>query len=171
MKETIKRHSVSVNETHIGLLEYSDNIKVVLPLNKHYEAAAIIQAVDRLQPSRGTGTVTDEVLSKAADIVFGVKNGGRPGAARILVILTDKKLPRSKLPKEVVKTLNEAGVRVYVVTTGEKTGKGDYRKVVPDENNEIHVKDPKDLRNVVPLVVETYQEDIDKRTSELFLFG
>ena len=59
--------------------------------------------------------------------------------------------------------LNKAGVRVFVVTTGDETSEGDYDNVVPDKENANHVPDPKDLTDIVPSVVDKIKKDIQKR--------
>lgn len=62
-----------------------------------------------------------------------------------------------------MKPLNKAGVRVYVVTTGDKVSKDDYEDVVPDKDNAKHVPDPEDLSDLAPSVVNKIKKDIKKR--------
>lgn len=93
MKETIKKFSVSKDETHVGLIEYSDTVSVVLKLNEVFDKDSLNVLVDRVTPSRGSKAVTDKVLADAADVIFSVNKGGRPGARRVLIILTDESLP------------------------------------------------------------------------------
>jgi hypothetical protein len=63
----------------------------------------------------------------------------------------------------LVKPLNKAGVRVYVITIGDKVNKDDYEDVVPDKDNANHVRDTRDATNIAPFVVEKIKKDINKR--------
>lgn len=62
-----------------------------------------------------------------------------------------------------MKPLDKAGIRVYVVTTGDKTSKDDYDDVMPDKDNAKHVPNPKNLPDLVPSMVEKIKKDIEKR--------
>jgi hypothetical protein len=71
--------------------------------------------------------------------------------------------PGKKPAETLMKPLNKAGVRVYVVTTGGKVSKDDYEDVVPDKDNAKHVPDPEDLSDLAPSVVNKIKKDIKKR--------
>jgi predicted RNA-binding protein with EMAP domain len=93
VKETIKKLSLSEHETHVGLMEYSDTIRVVFRLNDVFDRNSMNTLVDNVSPSRGTRAVTDKVLANAANLMFTVNQGGRSGANKVLIILTDESLP------------------------------------------------------------------------------
>ena len=163
MKETIKKYTISEEETHVGLLEYSEDVNLVLPLNKYFDVVSINEQIDNLKPSSGIKAVTDEVLRRAADLIFDIKKGGRPTASRILVIVTDEKLSGKVSASVVTRPLIDAGVRVYVVTYGDRTDKDDFGEVVPDGDNVEHEEETKDLIKVIPSLVETVTNNIRKR--------
>ena len=93
VKETIKKFSVSEDETHVGLIEYSDTVSVKFKLNEAFDKDSVNLLVDRVSSSRGTKAVTDKVLANVANMMFDVNQGGRPGANKVLIILTDESLP------------------------------------------------------------------------------
>ena len=97
VKETIKKLSVSKEETHVGLMEYSDTITVQFKLDNVFDKASMNLLVDGVLPSRGAKAVTDKVLADAANLMFSVTEGGRPGANKVLIILTDERLPGNHL--------------------------------------------------------------------------
>lgn len=74
-------------------MEYSDTITVQFKLNDVFDKTSMNLLVDRVSPSRGTKAVTDKVLADAANLMFSVSQGGRPGANKVLIILTDEGLP------------------------------------------------------------------------------
>lgn len=97
VKETIKKLSVSKDETHVGLIEYSDAVTVEFKLNDDFDKKSLNLLVDRVSPSRGMKAVTDKVLADAVNVIFSVNQGGRSGANKVLIILTDESLPGNYL--------------------------------------------------------------------------
>jgi hypothetical protein len=71
--------------------------------------------------------------------------------------------PGTKPAELLKKPLDKTGIRVYVVTTGNRVTKDDYGDVVPTKDNAKHVPDPNDLTDVVPSVVDKIRKDIKKR--------
>ena len=74
-------------------MEYSDTITVQFKLNDVFDKTSMNLLVGRVSPSRGMKAVTDKVLAHAANLMFSVSKGGRPGANKVLIILTDERLP------------------------------------------------------------------------------
>jgi collagen type VI alpha len=160
---TIDNYTISEPETHVGIIEFSDKANVILPLNKLFEPTSIKDQVQRIIPSGGKETVTDEALRKSADELFDVKSGGRPGASKVLIIVTDGKSTGKEPPKRAVKPLKEKGVRVYVVNIGEDTDKDELKDIVPTDKNIYPVKNPDEVPGVAPKLVEDIGKDIKKR--------
>ena len=159
----IDDYPISETETHVGVVEFSDKTKVILPLDQTFDAGSIKDEVQRMTPSGGKGTATDEALRKSADDVFAVKSGGRPGASKVLIIVTDGKSTGKEPPKRAVKPLKEKGVRVYVVSLGDDTDKDELKDIVPVEKNIYPVKKPTETPRVAPKLFEDVGKDIKKR--------
>ena len=159
----LDKYNISQSETHVGVIEFSNQANVILPLNKLFESTSIKDQVKRIVPSGGKETVTDEVLRKSADEVFDVKSGGRPGALKVLVIITDGKSTGEEPPKRAVKPVKEKGVRVYVVNIGEDTDKDELKDIVPTEKNIYPAKTTAQLPNIAPKLAEGIDKDIKKR--------
>ena len=156
-------YKISETETHVGVVEFSNKAKVILPLNQIFDAGSIKDEVQRMSPSGGKGTVTDEALRKSADNVFDVKSGGRPGASKVLIIVTDGKSTGKEPPKRAVKPLKEMGVRVYVVNIGDETNKDELNDMVPTKESIFFVKDAGKAPSVLPKLVEDVRKDVKKR--------
>lgn len=163
VKAMVDNYTISERETHVGVIEFSDKANVILPLNKFFEPATIKDQVERIVPSGGKETVTDEALRKSADEVFDVKSGGRPGASKVLIIVTDGKSSGKEPPKRAVKPVKEKGVRVYVVNIGEETDKDELKDMVPTEKNIYPVKTPKEIPSITPKLIDDIDKDIKKR--------
>ena len=71
-------------------MEYSDEATLKISFNDFTNPDRLKEAVDRIQPSRGQGVETAKGLELAANRVFGVGHGSRPGVAKVLVLLTFK---------------------------------------------------------------------------------
>ena len=159
----IDNYTISQEETHIGIIEFSNRANVILPLNELFQPTSVKYQVKRLIPSGGKQTVTDEALRKSADEVFDVTSGGRPGATKVLIIVTDGKSTGKEPPKRAVKPVKEKGVRVYVVNIGEDTDKDELEDIVPTDENIYPVQNPDELPGVPSKLVEDVDKDIKKR--------
>ena len=162
VKAMVDNYTISETETHVGVVEFSDEANVILPLNKLFESTSIKDQVQRIIPSGGKDRVTDEALRKSADNVFDAKSGGRPGASKVLIIVTDGKSTGKEPPKRAVKPVKEKGVRVYVVSIGEDTDKDELKDIVPTDENMYPVKNPDEAPSVAPKLVEDIKKDIKK---------
>jgi collagen type VI alpha len=163
VKVMLDNYTVSESETHVGIIEFSDKANVILQLNKLFEPTSIKDQVQRIIPSGGKETITDEALRKSADEVFDVKSGGRPGASKVLIIVTDGKSTGKEPPKRAVKPVKEKGVRVYVVNIGKDTDQDELKDIVPTDENIYPVKNPDEVPDVASKLVENIREDIKKR--------
>ena len=163
VKPVVDSYNISESETHVGLIEFSNEVNVILQLNDLFEPTAINDRVQRIIPSGGKDTVTDEALRKSADNVFDAKSGGRPGASKVLIIVTDGKSTGKEPPKRAIKPVKEKGVRVYVVNIGEDTDKDELKDIVPTEKNIYPAKNPYEIPSIAPKLVEEIDKDINKR--------
>ena len=163
----VYNYNISESETHVGVIEFSSQANVIIPLNQLFEKTLIIDQVQRITPSGGKETFTDEALRKSADELFDVKSGGRPGASKVLIIITDGKSTGEEPPKRAVKPLKEKGVRVYVVNIGDDTDKDELKDIVPTGKNIYPAKTTTKVPSIAPKLIDDIDEDIKKR--ELFI--
>ena len=156
--------TISEPETHVGVIEFSDQAKVILPLNELFEPNLVKDKINGIVPSGGKERLTDEALRKAADEMFSPKSGGRPGASKVLIIVTGGASTGKEPPKRAIKPIKEKGVRVYVVNIGEDTDKDELKDMVPTEKNIYSVKTPIKKKPVVAnKVAADIEDDIKKR--------
>ena len=156
--------TISEPETHVGIIEFSDEAKVILPLNELFESGLVKDKIKGVVPSGGKKRVTDEALRKAADDVFNPKSGGRPGASKVLIVVTGGKSSGKEPPKRAIKPVKEKGVRVYVVNIGEVTDKEELKDMVPTKKNIYPVKPPlKEKPSVAYKLAGDIEDDIKKR--------
>ena len=159
VKNMINKYPISEHGTHIAVLEYSTGVSMYIPLDYSFDQSKLLSALQNLRPSRGKKVNTEKLL-KAASIMFSFKNGGRPEASKALVILTDDK-PTKDLT-EVAEPLKESGIRVYVVTIGDKVSPNDFIHIVPGTSTTY----PANSTDEVPDLSSPIATDITKVVKE-----
>ena len=159
VENMISKYPISKHATHIAVLEYSTGVSMYIPLDYSFDRSELLAALQNLRPSQGNQVNTEKLL-KIVSNVFSFKNGGRPDASKALVILTDDK-PKKDLTM-VGEPLKESGVRVYVVTIGDKVSPDDFINIVPDKSTTY----PANSTDEVPHLSRPMEIDITKIMKE-----
>ena len=157
----LKDYQISQLDTHVSIIEYSDEPTVVVYLNDTFNAKELNARIDRIVPSKGANAMVCKALEKVSD-VFSVTNGGRPGAAKAVVILTDGDSSRTDDLDTASKSLKDSGIRIYVVTIGDKTDQDKVVEVVSVPEDVFPAVDPSDLPKVESHVTEKIKNDVKK---------
>jgi hypothetical protein len=159
VENMMNKYPISKHGTHIAVLEYSTGVSTYIPLDYSFDRNELLAALQTLRPSRGKQVNTEKLL-KVVSNVFSFKNGGRPAASKALVILTDDK-PNKDLTV-VSEPLKESGVRVYVVTVGDKVSPDDFIDVIPGKSTTY----PANTTDEVPDLSRPMEMDITKIVKE-----
>ncbi len=169
-KNVLKRFKISKPATHVGLMEFSNEVTPVLPLNELYDLNEIKEVIDKIKPSGGDGTATDKVLKEAANQIFTVPAGGRADAVKVLVVITDSKSTGKEPLKEAVKPVQDKGIRVYVVGIGDKTDPKELSDLTPSDKEIKKVKSPEDAPKISDSLVDDIQRAIKESEYDVYLF-
>lgn len=166
LKDTIKKildsYIISRSATHVGVIEYSDKSNEKILLTDSYNNKNVIYSkIDRIEQSRGNLRVTDEALKMAANKMFSVESGGRPGASRVLVVLTAGRSTGQLPLPEAITPLAKQGVRVYVVSVGDKVDKKEIHSIASPE--QVFPATPDDPQAVVRKIIKTINKDVQDR--------
>ena len=165
LKDTIKKildsYIISRSATHVGVIEYSDKSNEKILLTDSYDKNVIYSKIDRIEQSRGNLRVTDEALKMAANKMFSVESGGRPGASRALVVLTAGRSTGQQPLPEAITPLGKQGVRVYVVSVGDKVDKKEIHSIASPE--QVFPTTPDDPQAVVRKIIKTINKDVQDR--------
>lgn len=162
-KNIIDKYTISKHGTHVGIIEYSDEVNIKIPLGTTHDVTQLKRLVDNITPSQGTQRFTAEVLKKAAKQVFPSSFNGRPGAHRVLIVITTGPTSDTKDTDKAVDETKKAGVNVFVVTV--KDGEDDAGKIVPDTTNVVPVKTTDDLPSAADELDKIIKDSIDKSKS------
>ena len=149
-------YTISEPGTHVGIVEYSDEPSMKLPLNETFDENSINTVVDEMTPSEGESANLDKALEKSVDKMFGVALGGRPSAKKILVVIAASNTTAKEALKKAAKPLKERGVRIYVIALDDADPEV-LSELVPDKKKIKKVKD----KNKLPKLHEEISTLID----------
>lgn len=166
IQKIIDYYDISERGTRVSILEYSDKPVVVFRLDETYEAEELRMLVDKMKPSAGTGAVTGDAIEKAGKELFGVKNGGRPTANKVLVIVTDSSSTSAQPPREAIKPLKRAGVITYVVNIGGKPTPEEAEEITEPENI-ITPEDKESIPDEATTIVKKINKKIDDKRKSI----
>ena len=167
----LKRFKISKTATHVGLLEFSNEVSRLLQLDGLYDSEEIRKVIRNISPSGGDGMATDEMLEEAADKMFAVPAGGRADAAKVLVVVTDGK-STGKVPlKEAVKPVKDKGIRVYVVDIGDETDPQEIRDLTPSDKERKKAKTPGEAPGLSEELVDEIQKAVKKSKYTLMIYS
>ena len=155
VKKTIDTYSVSPKGSHVAMVEYSDITTTVFGLEEHMTKPTLKSAVDRSTPSGGKTAVTSQALRRATD-VLSIASGGRPGAAKVIILVTASSVADEGDLERAVGETKEAMSRIYVVAIDNKD--------INIGDDVVHVEEPGDTNDVVTYIVEKLDKDIKKGT-------
>ena len=158
----LSRYKISEKDAHVGLIEFSSSVKIVSRLNKDNSLSRIKDVLTPLQPSQGSIRVTDDALRVASDKMFDLSAGGRPGASKVLIILTHGKSSGDSSPVDAVKPLKNIGVNVFVINIGPSTDPEDAMKIATSDKHVIPVDDPNKIPEAIGNVVDRLTKDLKK---------
>lgn len=165
MKSTIKTfiNTYGVNKIHYSIIVYGDSVIRVVNFNKTFPISAndLKTAIDR-QPALKGGPVLKDALQEA----FRVFNEtvGRPGAKKVLVVITDKNSgARPNTLARAVRPLEDQGVLVICVGVGDAVERSELNVISPNPMDVISAR-----LNVNPSVLaERIMDRILRRKTKL----
>jgi Mg-chelatase subunit ChlD len=157
----LEDHKISRLNTHVSVIEYSDEATVLIYLNDTFDGKELNTRIDRVVSSKGRNAMVHKALEEANN-VFSINNGGRPGAAKAVVILTDGDSSSLSDLEAASKSLRDSGTRVYVVRIGDTKDQDEVTKIVSVPEDVFPVVDPSVLPNVGPRVTQKIKTDVEK---------
>ena len=152
---------IGENDVRFSVIEYSDKAKVVIPLNRFYDADQLKTAIGQIQASGGTSN-TDKALDTALREGFSLQNGARPGAPKTLILITDGKSAGEKSLQDAVLPLRKSGVVVHVVAIGNEARDPDVTSIAASSEYVQVVDKPDGITSVFPGLVRKINENLDK---------
>ena len=165
MKSTVKTfiNRYGANKVHYSIIVYGDSVIRVVNFNKTFPISAsdIKDAIDRQ-----AALIGGPFLKSALQEAFRVFNEtvGRPGAKKVLVVITDKNSgARPSTLATAVRPLEDKGVLVICVGVGEAVERSELNVISPNPMDIISAR-----LNVNPSVLaERIMDRILRRKTKL----
>ena len=116
VKSFVSTLDVGKHKVHIGMIEYGNNARIVLPFDSLNNVQSINQFIDTIRPSGGAPRL-DRALAKTKDI-FTIERGYRPGVSKVAILVANSKYGGRDIDlQQAVQELRKDGVRVYVIAS------------------------------------------------------
>jgi collagen type VI alpha len=150
------------NETAAGVITYSDEASLNIPLGSHISADRFRQAVESIPYILGR-TRIDKALKLASTDIFSERGGTRPGFPKLMVILTDgvQTPDPDAIPLgEAVIPLQTKGVTIFAVGVGSKINRNELRSMVQRDDDVFTATDFDDLLRKAYQISERTCEDV-----------
>nr|XP_043902458.1 collagen alpha-1(XXI) chain isoform X1 [Solea senegalensis] len=144
--------------TQVGVVQYSDDPVLEIPLGKHYSTKDLIQAMESID-YMGGNTRTGTAIKFATDKLFGLSERGPIGISRIAVVLTD-----GKSQDEVLKAAEAArkkGVILFAIGVGSETEEAELRDIAnrPSSTYVFSVEDYKAISRIIQVIRQKLCEE------------
>ena len=111
---------ISSNESRVGVVTFSYFSELSIKLSDYNDISSFNKAVDKI-PLMGSTTRIDKALRLARKELFSIANGGRAGATKLLILLTDgSQTPDAGAedPRDIADEFRADGINVLVVGIG-----------------------------------------------------
>uniref|UniRef100_A0A9J7WZJ0 VWFA domain-containing protein n=1 Tax=Cyprinus carpio carpio TaxID=630221 RepID=A0A9J7WZJ0_CYPCA len=153
--------AVGPNQTHIGLVQYSDGPFLEWHLNTHSTKVAVIDAIRKLSHKTGN-TYTGLALTYILENSFKAESGSRPDVPKIGILITDGKSQDDELSP--AQRLRDAGIELFAI--GVQNADLNKLRAIASPPNETHVYNAADF-SVMSSIVEGLTRSVCERVSEL----
>ena len=113
----VEEIDVDSGVARIGLLLFSDNIKLEFNLNEYSTRLDIIEHVQRIPYTRGS-TNTAAALQYARNNMFTQSNGDRSNARNVAFLITDGQSNNRENTMRQAKEMKDTGIHLFVAGVG-----------------------------------------------------
>uniref|UniRef100_A0A8C3A9V0 Collagen alpha-1(XXI) chain n=1 Tax=Cyclopterus lumpus TaxID=8103 RepID=A0A8C3A9V0_CYCLU len=164
--EIVKRWLVNITTsfnigqkfTQVGVVQYSDDPVLEIPLGKHFSTKDLIKAMESIE-YMGGNTRTGTAIKFATDKLFGLSERGPLGISRIAVVLTD-----GKSQDEVLKAAEVArkkGVILFAIGVGPETEVSQLQDIAtkPYSTYVFSVEDYKGISRIIQIIRQKLCEE------------
>ncbi|XP_028324839.1 collagen alpha-1(XXI) chain isoform X2 [Gouania willdenowi] len=164
--EIVKRWLVNITTsfnighkfTQVGVVQYSDDPILEIPLGKYTSNKPLIKAMESIQ-YMGGNTRTGTAIQFATEKLFGLSERGPSGVSRIAVVLTD-----GKSQDEVLKAAEVArkkGVIMFAIGVGPETEKAELSNIAnkPSSTYVFSVEDYKGISRIIQVIRQKLCEE------------
>ncbi|XDV53921.1 hypothetical protein PO909_022316 [Leuciscus waleckii] len=102
LKKLLENLDIGPQSTQVSVMQYAVDTSFEFNLNTYQTKEAMIKAASKIQQKEGSETNTFKAIDFARKEAFLAKYGGRPGATKVMVVVTDGESHDANLRKTVI---------------------------------------------------------------------
>ena len=128
---------VSKDGSRAGVITFSYHVELSIKLHDHTNITSFWAAVNEIQ-FMSSKTFIDKALHLADTDLFTESNGGRPGVAKLIVLLTDGTQTKEagyENPAHIAERLRKEGINILVVGIGTNTSEKELANIAGGADN------------------------------------
>ncbi|XP_064336637.1 integrin alpha-2 isoform X1 [Camelus dromedarius] len=110
LEKFVQGLDIGPTKTQVGLIQYANNPRVVFNLNTFKTKAEMIRATSQTSQYGGDLTNTFKAIQYARDSAYSAAAGGRPGATKVMVVVTDGESHDGSMLKAVIDQCNNDNI-------------------------------------------------------------
>ncbi|XP_016055282.1 PREDICTED: integrin alpha-2 [Miniopterus natalensis] len=110
LEKFVQGLDIGPSKTQVGLIQYANNPRVVFNLNTFKTKAEMIAATSKTFQNGGDLTNTFKAIQYARDFAYKASAGGRPGATKVMVVVTDGESHDGSMLKAVIAQCNDDNI-------------------------------------------------------------
>ncbi|XP_077608627.1 integrin alpha-2 [Crocuta crocuta] len=110
LEKFVQGLDIGPTKTQVGLIQYANNPRVIFNLNTFKTKDAMIEATSRTYQFGGDLTNTFKAIQYAKDFAYKAAAGGRPGATKVMVVVTDGESHDGSMLKAVIDECNNDNI-------------------------------------------------------------
>ncbi|XP_051506839.1 collagen alpha-1(XXI) chain-like [Myxocyprinus asiaticus] len=133
--------------TQVGVVQYSDDPFLHIPLGKHFSSNDLIKAMESID-YMGGNTNTGKAIKFANDKLFALSERGPNGIAKIAVVLTDGKSQDEVLA--AAEAARKKGIILFAIGVGSETEEAELRAIA-NKPSSTYVFSVEDYKAIVKI--------------------
>ncbi|XP_048029689.1 integrin alpha-2 [Megalobrama amblycephala] len=101
---------IGPDQTRVSIMQYSEDLAFIYDFNFDQNKKKVLSAASAIGQKTGIETNTFAALDNARQTAFLPENGGRPGATKVLVVVTDGESSDGHRGQEVIERFDREGI-------------------------------------------------------------
>ncbi|KAM5264395.1 integrin alpha-2 [Ctenodactylus gundi] len=110
LEKFVQGLDIGPTKTQVGLIQYANNPRVVFKLNTFKTKDEMVKATSLTKQEGGDQTNTFKAIQFARNFAFSAASGGRPGATKVMVVVTDGESHDNSMLKTVIEQCNDDNI-------------------------------------------------------------
>ena len=157
------RANFKENATQIAVVTFHSTARPAFSLNEHKSAGQAVNAINAIRYSGG-GTNIAVALSYVNEHAFTAANGGREGAVKIVVLMTDGQSGDASAQAQLLK---DKGVTIVCIAIGSGVNYNQLKNIVSKPEYVLNVTNFNTLGSIEKVLLESTCKTSKKKSSAL----